>query len=332
MAGPLFATHSRQSRAAHCGWLPAAFTVMLLLQRLDMVVSWNPPYPPNHSLTTTTPSLLQPSSLSSFESFESSAVCNRRQWMRRTVLKTLIATTTIQTSLSTIQPADAACLQGDLRPECIGVYKVPMDDRILPYISTPEALGKFAPDLQWVAPIPPPQNLVMAWDLLEAQRLAANDIYQVVQQGRLEEAGIKILNLIPIVTTTCNMILEDALIQLAQSNAVRVRQEQQQQQQLTSDSGQGMSRTGSGSDSALVSLASNRLETQCALVLGLWGETDIMVGQGIRGDLGVSAVAQLQLLNQLQEATAALDDFVALVASVTGRKLSSTAFSSKRVE
>ena len=201
-----------------------------------------------------------------------------------------------------------------------------MDDRILPYVSTPEALRKFAPDLQWVAPIPPPQNVDMAWDLLEAQRLAANDIYHVVQQGRLEEAGIKILNLIPIVTTTCQMILDDALIQVAQSNAARARQQQQEQQQeLRTDNS-------SNNDSALMTLASNRLEAQCALALGLWGETDIMVGQGIRGDLGVSAVAQLQLLHQLEEATAALDDFVALVTSVTPgrRKLSpSTAFSSK---
>jgi hypothetical protein len=250
----------------------------------------------------------------------------------------LVATTTTTTTTATTmavllstQPANAACLQGDLRPECIGVYKVPMDDRILPYVSTPEALRKFAPDLQWVAPIPPPQNVDMAWDLLEAQRLAANDIYHVVQQGRLEEAGIKILNLIPIVTTTCHMILEDALIQVAQSNAaLRTRQQQQQQEELRTDN--SSSSSSSNSDSALMTLVSNRLETQCALALGLWGETDIMVGQGIRGDLGVSAVAQLQLLTQLQEATAALDDFVALVTSVTPgrRKLSSsTAFSSK---
>ena len=123
------------------------------------------------------------------------------------------------------------------------------------------------------------------------------------------------------------MILEDALIQVAQSNAARARQQQQEQQQeLRTDN------SSSNSDSALMTLASNRLEAQCALALGLWGETDIMVGQGIRGDLGVSAVAQLQLLTQLEEATAALDDFVALVTSVTPgrRKLSSsTAFSSK---
>jgi hypothetical protein len=314
---------AKQSSSRQCvpRWLETVTRLLFLQQSMEAVVSWNhhPAYPKNH--LPTTPVLSSPLS----SPLEISSVCNRRQWMAALVATTTTTTATTMAVLLSTQPANAACLQGDLRPECIGVYKVPMDDRILPYVSTPEALRKFAPDLQWVAPIPPPQTLDMAWDLLEAQRLAANDIYHVVQQGRLEEAGIKILNLIPIVTTTCHMILEDALIQVAQSNAALRARQQQQEQELRTDNS-------SNSDSALMTLASNRLETQCALALGLWGETDIMVGQGIRGDLGVSAVAQLQLLTQLEEATAALDDFVALVTSVTPgrRKLSSaTAFSSK---
>jgi hypothetical protein len=155
--------------------------------------------------------------------------------------------------------------------------------------------------------------LARAWDLLETQRLAATtDIYQVVQQGRLEEAGIKILNLLPIVTITSNMILEDALLRLAQQKRAA-----SSTVELNNNSS-----SSSSTDSAITTLASNRLENQCALALGLWGETDIMVGQGIKGDLGVSAVAQIQILNQLKEATAALDDFMASAASVTGRKLS----------
>jgi hypothetical protein len=41
-----------------------------------------------------------------------------------------------------INPAtsNAACLPGDLSPNCIGVYKVPIDDNIRSMVGTKEAL------------------------------------------------------------------------------------------------------------------------------------------------------------------------------------------------
>ena len=70
----------------------------------------------------------------------------------------MAAAITVLTTASSVvvlhpEPVNAACLQGDLRKECIGVYKVPIDDAIKSYISTPEALTKFAPDLKFVDPI-----------------------------------------------------------------------------------------------------------------------------------------------------------------------------------
>ena len=49
--------------------------------------------------------------------------------------------------------SNAACLPGDIRSECIGVYKMPLDDAVLKYVETPEQLKKFAPDLNWVSNI-----------------------------------------------------------------------------------------------------------------------------------------------------------------------------------
>lgn len=177
-----------------------------------------------------------------------------------------------------------------------------MDDRILPYVETPEALKRFAPDMKWVAPIPPPTSAAKAWDLIESQRLAADDIVQVVQQGKLEEAGMKILNLNPILTTSGTVILNEALSQLAK-----------QSRNANADGS-------SSSGGVIAELAASRLEAQFAMATGLWGETDIMVGQGLRGDLGVSAVAQLQILKQLQESIAALDDFLVAAAKATKRE------------
>jgi hypothetical protein len=179
--------------------------------------------------------------------------------------------------------AEAACLPGDLSVECIGVYKVPMDENILPYVGTPEALKKFAPDLKYVPPIRPPSSFSAALEMLETQRIAADDIQQVVLAGRLEEAGIKVLNFMPKVTSSGKLIVD--IIE------------------------QGLDPNKSPMDEIKLT----RIQDQLNMVIALWGECDVTIGQGLRGQMGVSAVAQLQILSSLREATAALDDFMASI-------------------
>jgi hypothetical protein len=200
-----------------------------------------------------------------------------------------LATTTVNlfTSLvllPVLQPnrALAACLPGDLSKECIGVYKVPIDDSILPYVGTPEALKRFAPDLNYVPPTARPTSVSQAMAWLSAQRLAATDIREVVAAGRLEEAGIKVLNLLPKVNTAGGFLVETLR----------------------------RSAFSSSTTSAISQLRVQQVEDQYSLMIGLWGETDVMIGQGIRGDMGVSAVAQLNILKNIQEATIAMDDFL----------------------
>jgi hypothetical protein len=38
-----------------------------------------------------------------------------------------------------------------------------------------------------------------------------------------------------------------------------------------------------------------------------------MIGQGLRGQLGVTAAAQIQILREVQEGVRAYDDFLAMV-------------------
>lgn len=220
---------------------------------------------------------------------------------RRQMIAQCMAVATIGSIMTTTAPSSqAACLPGDLSKDCIGVYKVPIDDRILPYVSTPEALKRFAPDLNYVPPLVAPSSVTLAWEIMETQRLAVNDIQQIVQQGRLEEAGIKVLNLVPKVTQSGKVILEDCFQHIVQS----------------------LSTT-----SVVKELTMNRLESQWELVLGLWGETDVMIGQALKGQMGVSAVAQIYLLTQIKDATAAMDDFMTL-AALTSEKSSSSSSSS----
>eukprot|EP00980_Cylindrotheca_fusiformis_P020572 scaffold7641_cov115-Cylindrotheca_fusiformis.AAC.18 len=207
------------------------------------------------------------------------SIATRRQWMQSVGLVGGLC-------LSNAATTKAACLPGDLSKECIGVYKVPMDANVLPYVGTPEDLKKFAPDLKYVPPIQAPDNFSAALDDLKSQRIAADDIQQVVSAGRLEEAGIKVLNLMPKVTSAGRLVV-DVIEGKLDPNTSKV-----DEMKLT------------------------RIRDQLDMVIGLWGECDVTIGQGLRGQMGVSAVAQLQVLSSLREATGALDDFLASVNSL----------------
>lgn len=177
---------------------------------------------------------------------------------------------------------NAACLPGDLSPDCIGVYKVPINDNIKDMISTKEALKTFAPDLNFVPMIQPPKSSKAAFEALVAQRKAADDISGVVSAGRLEEAGIKVLNLIPRLTVSGRLLVENAVVDPDESAVIQDLRRQQ---------------------------LANLFETADVA----WKNVDILIGQGLRGNLGVSAVAQLQILSEVREATAAFDDFLLAV-------------------
>ena len=152
--------------------------------------------------------------------------------------------------------ASAICNPGDASPDCIGVYKLPSSTGS---ITTPDA------------------RLV-----LEAQRRAADDIRQVVAAGRLEEAGIKVLNLLPKVTAAGQTLLQTELVSHGGSDGISEVRRIQVQSQLEE-------------------------------MLASWNRCDVTIGQGLRGDLGVSAVAQLTVLSELREATNAMDEFLSLV-------------------
>lgn len=53
-----------------------------------------------------------------------------------------------------------------------------------------------------------------------------------------------------------------------------------------------------------------RLKDDFNMAMGLWGECDVVIGQGLRGQLGVTTVAQLQILSSLKDAVLAYDDFL----------------------
>lgn len=202
---------------------------------------------------------------------------------RRTLLSSTIFCGSAVAGGGFARAARAACLPGDLSPNCIGVYKVPIDDNIKSMVGTKEALQKFAPDINYVPPVSSPKTKKAALEALEAQRVAAGDIASVVAAGKLEEAGIKVLNLIPKLTVSGRFLLEDAIAQ-------------------NKDSG-----------GAIAQLRQQQLETMFQTAEVAWKNVDVTIGQGLQGRMGVSAVAQLTILSEIREASAALDDFLRAV-------------------
>ena len=213
----------------------------------------------------------------------------------------------LQTSLAALvaapSVANAACLQGDLRPVCIGIYKVPIDDNILPYISTPEELHKFAPDLTYVPPIEYPKSFESAMVILRTQRAAADNIKKEVLAGRLEEAGIQVLGLIPQVTTSSRRVFSDLQAKIRAKGILASNKPD---------------RIPTDSDITVEELAIEMAENQMNIVTGCWGDCDIRIGQGIRGELGAVTVAQLTILESIRDATCALDDYLVTATTLSG--------------
>jgi len=126
-------------------------------------------------------------------------------------------------------------------------------------------------------------------ETLRAQRMAADDIHDAVIAGKMEEAGIKVLNLIPRVTSAGRIVV------------IEYQQQEEEKDFLVASS---------STLAAIQQLRNQKLESQLAEMVGSWSELDIEIGQGIRGQIGVPAAAQLQVLRSIKEASILLDDFL----------------------
>lgn len=191
----------------------------------------------------------------------------------------------------TISRANAACLPGDIREECIGVYKLPMDDAALPYVETPEKLRQYAPDLKFVEPIKYPINYLMAFSQLKEQRQNFDAVQENIARGDIKQAGLILLDIVPKVTAAGRFIVK--CYKTAANN----------ERNKLSDS----------DEAKTLDMKSYRIEYALNECLGYLGETDVLIGQAIRGELGVSAPAQLAILDQLGDARKEFDELLRVV-------------------
>jgi hypothetical protein len=201
----------------------------------------------------------------------------------------LLATVATVVTLTVPPPVRAACLSGDLSPSCIGVYKVPdSTDEDFSAMVSKESLRQYAPDLKFVPRVTVAANAKEVLKDLDHEREMLDNIRDFVSSGNLEGAGIQVLSLLSKLSPSGRMLIDSLATEndgtaFASANSnLQVIQDLRRQQ------------------------LSSMLETADVA----WRNVDVMIGQGLRGDLGVSAVAQISILSELKEATNAYDEFL----------------------
>jgi hypothetical protein len=190
---------------------------------------------------------------------------NKKPFSRRDVLAICLGAAS-SSPLCSRRAADATCISGDASPDCIGVYKEPIPsagetgDLRMSY-------GVFRPGRPAVV-VTTPKSFDEAVGMLKDQRLAMDDIERLVIAGKLEDAGVQLLRVLPKITVAGRFVVASVQLEAPQ-----------------------------------ISVTLEQAEK-------LAGSVDVKISQGLRGRMGVSAVAQLTILSELSETKAVLDRLI----------------------
>lgn len=228
----------------------------------------------------------------------------RRRLFVQTLFKSAMASAALIPA--TARPVRAACLSGDIRTECVGVYKLPVDAGESDYVGNAETLKLYAPDIKWIPPITYPPNYADALKQLKNQRKALDAARELVAKGDIEETGLVFLDIIP-KTTAAGITITKAFS--AASNAERNAAMKKVPRSKLGGGGEGdADGAGSGPVNPSTTVATTtldmrafRIENALNDLYATLGEADILIGQGMRGELGVAAPAQIEILAQIAD-------------------------------
>lgn len=113
----------------------------------------------------------------------------------------------------------ATCLTGDEAVDCIGVYKDQLPDATADTRDTLEqSYGAFRPDRPPVV-LPNPRSLDEAVGTLRDQLLALDDVERLLSAGKLEDAGVVVLRVLPRLTLAGRRLVAET-----QDSVPRIRQ------------------------------------------------------------------------------------------------------------
>ena len=195
-------------------------------------------------------------------------------------------------------PSHAACLQGDTSPDCIGVYKVPLDDAILPYVQTPETLATFAPGVRWVPPTEYPKTFGAALAELVPLKDRVVALNDLVLKGNLTLVGMELLAILPRVVASGRVVVTCLANAAAAAATPAVER-----------------REGGSMSSSDVGLRSLRVEDALVELSAKLSSADVMIGQTLRGDMGSLTAGQIQILSELKEATSLFEELLLAIPS-----------------
>lgn len=219
----------------------------------------------------------------------------RRQFFQKAAAAMAGAVTSNTAGLDDNRIVEAACLPGDLSKDCIGVYKLPyLDATQSSWLYDKQNLQEFAPDIRYVEVEKQPETVSKAKAQLRTERTKVKFIREVVLDGDLEQAGLLILNLIPKVTSA-GLKIQDYV----------------ESKTSFADTSQTPSDGNFLSEKEL-----RKFNRSLEILIAEWSSIDIELGFAIRGQRGVTAVAQIEILRYLKDATVALDDFIKLADSI----------------
>ena len=237
----------------------------------------------------------------------SGSISNNDSRVRRELIRTISNSFMSCMVLMKAKSADAACLSGDIRPECIGVYKLPIDAAESPYVSTSEKLKVYAPDLQWVPPTPYPLTYADALNQLKDQRQQLATAQDLIARGNIEAAGLLLLDITPKVSVAGKFILQKINKSSNDERNLAMKMD------ATTNAGNNGGNPSSSNKAITLEMKAYRITTTLDDLLGYFGETDVLIGQGLRGELGVSAPAQLQILSSLSNCSAEFDNLLRII-------------------
>lgn len=213
---------------------------------------------------------------------------HRRQFFRKAAA--VVAGMGTTGLVSRQKQAGAACLPGDVSKDCIGVYKLPyLDATESSWLYDKDTLNEFAPDIRYIEVQKQPDTVALAKKQLRSERVKIKFIRDVVLDGELEQAGLLLLNLIPRVTSA-GLKIQDYIVR------------------KTPDTPEGNTKA---------ERELRKFQQSFEVLVAEWSSIDIELGFAIRGQRGVTAVAQIEVLRYLKDATVALDDFIQLAEANT---------------
>jgi hypothetical protein len=212
------------------------------------------------------------------------------------------------TQFGHVQAAYGACLPGDVSDDCIGVYKVPIDDEILDYINTPEKLTMYAPDIRYVPPIEYPKSINDAIIDLYHSRTMLDTIQTNIFNGNLTKAGKDLLYISPRITVAGRVIIQEESDTTKNSNNNKKKQTNTRKSDTNDNINNNNEDDTNNIDSS--SFRIYRVQITHSELVSSLGECDILIGQGIRGDLGSLTAAQILILQMLDECKTNYDTFL----------------------